>query len=101
MYAEPVLGEGERKFYGGKLTENEIQATARDAMRDGWRALAREGLPPVRFSVYDELVMLVNEDTAEETASLARQITTHPDTYPWASGCPLDVEINLERKYTK
>ena len=46
--------------YGGRLTENVVQATARDFMRDGALRLERAGYPIV-LRVHDELIAEVPE----------------------------------------
>lgn len=48
------------KTYGGRLTENVVQATARDIMRDGALRLEAAGYPMV-LRVHDELVAEVPE----------------------------------------
>jgi len=100
MRARIVRGENFRTFFGGKLTENEIQATARDILVEAWVALA-DKLPqaPVLFSVHDELVLLLPEN---EAASLDGEIKRLMITSsPWAEGCPLEVESAVSKVYTK
>lgn len=87
-----------RSFFGGKLTENEIQATARDALRDG--VLAGEDLGiTTHFTVHDELVASVPSDSAEEAKR--ELMNTLLTASPWAKGCPLEVEASISDCYTK
>jgi hypothetical protein len=88
-----------RKLFPGLLTENEIQATARDLLRDTWIRCARENQTPL-LSVHDELVFLSPEDRADENAKQIMELMT---TLPaWAKGCPIDVdEIVVTKVYTK
>lgn len=91
-----------RKTYGGLITENEIQATARDVLRDGWIQVCREfGRDVVRLSVHDELVTLLPEDKAEGMAPRIAECMTAA-TQTWAKGCPISVsELKLAKTYTK
>ena len=87
-----------RTFFGGKLTENEMQATARDVMRDGWLHAERAGAV-VHFTVHDELVMSVDADAAEDAR---RELEVGiPAATQWVPGCPLNVEAFVSDRYTK
>ena len=70
--------------YSGKLTENVVQATARDILRFAIINLERAGYPVV-LHVYDEIVVEVPEgwDSVEE---VERIMATVP---PWATGWPI------------
>lgn len=102
IVASTYVGGPEAKLYGGKLTENEIQATARDVLRDAWVA-SDKSLDPavcrVLFSVYDELVYLVRDDyVAEAQIEIPRVMTT---ASPYIAGCPMDVELKTVQRYCK
>lgn len=86
------------RLYGGILTENEIQATARDVLRDGRVAVERAGHPVV-LDVYDELVCLVPENEAEHRAREIEHLMV--SSSPWAEGCPLSVKATISPIYTK
>ncbi|VEI13874.1 DNA polymerase [Trueperella bialowiezensis] len=100
-YAKPRLGEnrfggtsilyeglttgrkwGVMETYGGKLTENIVQATARDLLTHGMHHVANAGHRIV-MHVHDELVVETATATVEEICSL---MATAPD---WADGLPL------------
>lgn len=73
------------KTYGGKLTENITQATARDCLRDAMLALDAAGYRIV-MHIHDEVVL----DTPVGTGSLeeVREIMGRP--LRWAPGLPLN-----------
>lgn len=104
IVASTMLGGDPTKLYGGKLTENEIQATARDVLRDAWITCSRELDPAVCrvvFSVYDELVFLCREDFVDTAVSrpyIPSMMTTSAD---YIRGCPMDVDIKVTKRYRK
>lgn len=70
--------------FGGKLTENLVQATARDCLRESMMALDAEGYD-IRAHVHDEVIVTepVNGRSVDEmSAVMGRPI-------PWAPGLPL------------
>lgn len=86
------------RVYGGKLTENEIQATARDLLVHAWVKCAEAGYLPV-LNVHDELVFDVPKADAERAmADITRIMTTPP---AWAAGLPLGIDIETHDCYTK
>jgi DNA polymerase len=98
IVAETVRGLPARKLYGGLLTENEIQATARDIFCDAWLAVVHAG-HRVLWTMHDELVIELPEDKA---AALAPEIVHLMKTAsPWAKGCPIDVEYAISKHYMK
>ena len=85
-------------LHSGVLTNNEVQATARDILKDSWIASAKEG-KQVLLSVHDELVFLFPEDKAEDELKVCMDIMLNSS--PWAKGCPLGVEGAVVDRYTK
>ena len=69
--------------YGGKLTENIVQATARDCLAEVLDRIDRNGLPVV-FHVHDEVVV---EAARPEVLREIEDIFSVP--MPWAPGLPL------------
>lgn len=70
--------------WGGKLTENLVQATARDCLRDAMLALDTEGYD-IRAHVHDEVICtepLGGRTWQEMSAVMSREL-------PWAVGLPL------------
>lgn len=84
--------------YGGKLTENLVQATARDIFCGQLLAIADAGFT-IRFHVHDEAIVEVPEQHAEAAAA---EINAIMSTAPsWAPGLPLAAETIIAGKYTK
>lgn len=72
--------------YGGKLTENIVQAIARDCLAHTLLALDRNGYPTV-FHVHDEVVCEVPKQEGPETLKEIQKIFA--DVPDWAEGLPL------------
>lgn len=78
-------GHWERvETWGGKLTENLVQATARDCLRDAMLALDAEGYD-IRAHVHDEVI--INEPIGGRTVEDVAEIMGRP--LSWAPGLPL------------
>lgn len=73
---------GTLETYGGKLTENIVQAIARDLLVYGMRQVARAGHRIV-MHVHDEIVVETTTASVDEICAL---MATVPD---WAAGLPL------------
>ena len=77
------------RTWGGKLTENVIQAIARDYLAHGMLNAAREGFTIIGH-VHDELLTLVPEDDPRLTVQLLEQcMADNPD---WCPGSPVSAE---------
>lgn len=80
-----TVGQGTRKWevvstYGGKLTENIVQAIARDCLAETLNRLDEKGFQ-VLFHVHDEVIIDAPMSvTAEEICAVMAE------TIPWASG---------------
>lgn len=85
--------------YGGKLTENIVQAIARDLLAHAMLRTQEMGFPIV-LHVHDELAAEVSIDTAAEDldAILRMMSSDFPD---WAAGIPLRAEGFLCDYYKK
>lgn len=97
MVLNSVTRKWEREpTYGGKLTENVVQAVARDLLVAAMFRLEDHGYPLI-FTVHDELVLEVPEDegSLEEVEELA---AIAPD---WAAGLPMAAEGYRSRRYAK
>ena len=76
--------------YGGKLTENCVQAIARDCLAEAIEHLEAAGLPIV-FHVHDEVVIDTPAfDTDKAMLEKVKSIMTTP--IPWAQGLPLGAD---------
>lgn len=87
---------GKRKpFYGGKLTENLVQATARDVFAGHVVAMDHNGWTNL-FTVHDESVLEVDESvTARDVEA---EMSKCPD---WLRGCPISAEAKEVSRYCK
>lgn len=76
--------------YGGKLTENIIQATARDCLAEVMYLISFHYANPydIVFHVHDEIICEVPEDQAEEALAWIRDIFSK--NMPWNDGLPLN-----------
>jgi DNA polymerase I-like protein with 3'-5' exonuclease and polymerase domains len=92
------MGARAMKVYGGLLTENTVQATARDVLKDA-RVAAHEAGHNILWDVYDEFIELAPEDEAVERAKALEKIMV--SSSPWAKDCPLGVEYEITDRYKK
>jgi len=81
--------------YGGKLTENIIQAIARDCLAESMLRLESEGYRIV-FHVHDEVIL----DVPNDKGSLKEVEEIMGLDIPWAPGLPLRAEA-FESDYYK
>lgn len=85
-------------IYGGKITENIIQAFCRDLLADALVRAEEAGLCPV-LDVHDEIACDVPESAEEEAdAELDQIMTTLPE---WAEGFPVGAKGHHGRRYRK
>ncbi len=95
LEAENVRGGARSKFYGGKLTENLIQAIARDVFTNTIIELELAGFPVI-WHVHDEAIAETEEEPDLELFNKA--FTTTPD---WIPGLPIEAEIEVTDCYKK
>lgn len=84
--------------YGGKITENIVQAIARDLLADAMREMDSEGIDIV-MHVHDEAVAESLESEADKTLELMCDIMSKG--LPWAEGLPLGAEGYVTPYYKK
>ena len=72
--------------YGGKLTENIVQAVARDLLCSAMTNLHRAGYA-IRFHIHDEVILEAPEGSAMGLGEAIRLMCALPG---WAEGLPLD-----------
>jgi DNA polymerase len=89
---------GREWLYGGKLTENVIQALCRDLMADALVRAEDAGLCPV-LHVHDEIVCEVPANAGAEGLALLRAIML--DVAEWADGFPIGAAGHFGRRYRK
>ena len=90
---------GRVNLYGGKLTENIVQAVARDLLADSMQKLNSSGYKIV-MHVHDEVIIEIDDnDNAEaELENICKIMGTAPK---WAGGLPLNADGYLTRYYKK
>lgn len=84
--------------YGGKLTENIVQAIARDCLAESIKNLVKEGYIPV-FHIHDEIICEVSENDNYYTLERAIEIMCRP--IEWAEGLPLNADGFTSKYYKK
>ena len=67
-------------------------------MRDGRNAVVAAGHNAI-MEIYDELVVCVREDEAEDIAKEIQHLMV--SSSPWAEGCPLGAEYSISKFYLK
>jgi DNA polymerase len=82
--------------YGGKLTENIVQAIARDIMALGMLRVETAGYPIV-MTVHDEIVSEVDKDFGS-VDEFVRLLCQQPH---WAKGCPISAKGWRGERYRK
>lgn len=87
---------GEIETYGGKLTENIVQAIARDCLAVKLERLTALGYKIV-FHVHDEVVI----EAPEENADLDAVCSIMSEPIPWAPGLPLNADGYVSKFFKK
>lgn len=82
--------------YGGKLTNNAVQGTARDFMMNGMQQTEKANYPTV-MTVHDEIVAEVKESfgSTEEFCTIMSNL---PE---WGEGCPVSADGWRKKRYRK
>lgn len=93
--ARRVQGYAPSRVYGGLLTENMIQATARDLFGEAILRLEAHGFN-VLWHVHDEVIVEVDESVP--AAAVVAVLTQVPE---WADGLPVAAEAVESRHYLK
>lgn len=83
-------------IWGGLLTENVVQATARDIMATAMMQLEVKGYNVV-LSVHDEIICEVPDDFG----SVEEMIEIMTSVPGWAAGCPINAEGQEGKRYRK
>lgn len=88
----------EQETYGGKLTENLIQAIARDLLAAALYRLEKKGFKIV-FHVHDEATAEVSRESADD--ALKEMCYLMCKLPRWAKGLPMNAEGYVTRYYKK
>jgi DNA polymerase len=83
-------------IWGGLLTENVVQATARDLMATAMMALEVKGYNVI-LSVHDEII----SEVPDNFGSLDEMIGIMTRVPAWAKGCPINAEGKEGKRYRK
>jgi DNA polymerase len=86
-----------QRTYGGKLTENIVQAIARDLMAAAMLRIDDTGVWDIVLSVHDELIAERDADKA----SIQGFVSLMEYLPPWAKGCPVKAEGWSGTRYKK
>jgi len=89
---------GRIKTWGGKLTENVVQAIARDLLYEALMRLEEQGKRSPVLPVHDGIVCERGESNGH---SLSDFINTMAEAPAWAKGLPVKVEGWSEKRYRK
>ena len=90
-------GAKPRSFYGGKICENIIQATARDVFADAYFRILKSGFNII-WTVHDEFIVEVDENDSSAREEIERLMSITPE---WLEGCPIGAEAIEAKHYTK
>lgn len=98
MKGEEIADNKWVNIYGGKVTENVIQALARIVITHHMTQVV-EQCPDahVLFQVHDEIVMMTPEDKAESVMTEVVRIMSCPPA--WAEGLPVACEAGYSNNY--
>ena len=86
------------RLWKGLACENIVQATANDVLRHSLRVLEAEGFA-ITAHVHDEIIVECDSTDAERVKQRMYEVMTTPPE--WASGLPLNAEINILQIYGK
>lgn len=100
LCASLIDGHPAEDLHGGPITENLVQATARDVMFSGAVDCADAGMDFL-FNVYDEVAGEVPEAEAAKWETLMPQLLCQGSAKSWTAGLPLEVEGGVRDKYEK
>lgn len=85
------------KTWGGKLTENVVQAAARDLLKENQLALEKKAISLPVLAVHDEIV----GERKKGLSSTQEFVSTMSGTPEWAEGMPVKVEGWSAERYRK
>lgn len=89
---------GHAETFGGKLTENIVQATARDCLRDAMLRVSGH-YPDIVMHIHDEMVVEVPEDRADKHLASISDLMGLPIS--WAPGLLLRADGYTTKFYKK
>jgi DNA polymerase len=90
-----VYGPDETKLYGGKLTENIVQALARIVMTEHMLRIQKRY--PIVLTVHDECCIVTKDEEAKEAFAFCSGVMS--TTPKWADGLPIACEGGFGKRY--
>jgi len=95
-----VRGYVQEMTYGGRITENVVQALSRIVVTDSMLRLNKKlDNGKVALSVHDEIVVVASDEDPDATMQLILNDLCTPPT--WAQDLPLSAEGGYDRMYSK
>jgi DNA polymerase len=95
VVGEPVEADKMTRIYGGKVVENIVQAVARIVVTDQLVEISKRY--KVVLQVHDEVVIVCDEDEAEEAKAFVMGVMSTPPE--WAKGLPVACEADVGKTY--
>jgi DNA polymerase III epsilon subunit-like protein len=95
VLGEPVDADRMTRIYGGKVVENIVQAVARIVVTDQLVEISKRY--KVVLQVHDEVVIVCDEDEAEEAKAFVMGVMSTPPE--WAKGLPVACEADVGKTY--
>lgn len=92
-----TYGGKPKYLYGGKMLENIVQALARICVMDAAVRVRKRTGEDLALQVHDELVYVVDEDTAEGLLKIVREEMCRRPS--WGPDIPLDAEGDIAETY--
>lgn len=89
---------GRTATYGGKITENVVQAISRDVFAEGLIRAEDAGVRTI-WTIHDQCMSEVPEGSADEACAVVREAFAR--TPGWLPGCPVDAEAFVCERYSK
>jgi DNA polymerase len=89
---------GRNNLIGSSIFQSAVQGTARDILAECTLSLETAGFEVINL-IHDEVLMLADEDKAEETLATVTSIMTTPPR--WAQDFPLAAEGWVDKRYRK
>lgn len=92
---QPLPTDKFTHIYGGKVTENIVQALARIVVSEQMTTIGARY--KVVFQVHDEIVIMVNEDEADD--AMAYMIHVMSQSPKWAPNLPVSCEAHMGKTF--
>lgn len=102
LYASVTKGMHGDSLHGGVITENLVQATARDIMFWGAMDVVKDARKwSFIGNVYDEVIFELPRCDAKAAEEVIPHFLCHGSSSSWTKGLPLEVEGGIRERYEK